>query len=688
MPTQVQSFALTGGLNVADEQMKLKPGELVDCLNVEVNAFGGYARAGGYERTDGRPELPSLTTYRMLGITLGGPRALVYGDQLVGVTSSATATVCGAASITDGDWSTTTAEGTVGIALVTGAFVAGEVVTTGGIYAFVVQSADADAALDDTNRSDYKRGAANAQRALIAAVPGTGPVRSVFTLKGALYAIRDKADNSGGGIYRADGAGAWVLQAMNPLLPFGTGGVVISEGMTVNGQTSGATGYVERVAFTGGDWNSSTATGYLSLSGITGTFVSGENIRVGVTTHAVSTGVTTVPTLPVGGAYEVALWNFYGSFDTERAYIVNGVSKAFEFSEDCYVPITTGMTDDQPEHIAIHKNYLFLSFKGSVQNSGAAEPHAFTVRLGANEIGAGDYVTSLYSIRQDVLAIATKNTIQLLYGSGATDWQLKKMTSSMGAFARCVIDVPGSSVVLDTNGMQTIASAQAFGDFESASLSRKVNKVLRAAATEPLGLVCVRTKSQIRCYYPDGTALFATYAGDKIAGWTKLAYPTEFACLWNGEDADGAEVTLAGGTDGYVYLLDSGNSYDGETIDSLIRLPFHHYGSPERRKRWRKIVVESNARDQIPLQYAVEYDYGDWQYLSFTPSFDPANGGIYDRDAFNDFVYDGGFLTKIVGHVDGVSANLSVLLYCSDDVSDPWNVEALHIHFSPLGLMR
>ena len=95
MVTQVQSFALTGGLNVADEQLRLKPGEMVDCLNVEVGAFGGYARAGGYERTDGRPELPSLTTYRMLG-DAGGPRQLVYGDQLVGVTSGATATVCGA----------------------------------------------------------------------------------------------------------------------------------------------------------------------------------------------------------------------------------------------------------------------------------------------------------------------------------------------------------------------------------------------------------------------------------------------------------------------------------------------------------------------------------------------------------------------------------------------------------------
>ena len=273
-------------------------------------------------------------------------------------------------------------------------------------------------------------------------------------------------------------------------------------------------------------------------------------------------------------------------------HIVNGVSKAFEFSEDCYVPITTGMTDDRPEHIAIHKNYLFLSFNGSVQNSGAAEPHAFTVRLGANEIGAGDYVTSLHSIRQDVLSIATKNTIQLLYGSGAMDWQLKKMTSSMGAFARCVIDVPGSSVVLDTNGMQTIASAQAFGDFERQPVAQG-EQGFRAATVDYAGVGLRQNEKPIRCYYPDGSALFpptlATRSRDGQNCSTRLSLPG----LWNGEDDSGAEVALAGGADGYVYLLDGGNSYDGETIQSLIRLPFHHYGSPERRKRWRKIVAES-----------------------------------------------------------------------------------------------
>jgi len=687
MPTQVQSFPLNGGLNVADEQMKLKPGEMADCLNVEVGIAGGYSRAGGYERDD-RTELPSAAAYRLITLSAGGPRPIQYGDAIVGGTSGATATVCGQAALTAGGWDDTTAEGTVGITQIAGTFQAGEQITIGGIYAFTLTAVDEPASLDDANRDEYIRGAANARRALIEAVPGAGPVRAVFFLYGDMYAIRDKADNSGGGIYKADPSFGWTLQAMNLLLPFKNGATVIKEGDTINGQTSGATATVARVALTSGYWTGGTAKGFLSIRGVTGTFNAAENIREGVTVYAATDGATSTPTLPVGGTYEVVTHNFYASYETKRAYIVNGVGKAFEFSEDTFVPITTGMTDDRPEHIAIHKNYLFLTFKGSVQNSGAAEPHAFTVRLGANEIGIGDYVTAIYSVRNDVLGIASRNSIHLLYGASATDWELKKLSSTIGAYSRCMIDVPNSTVVLDTNGVQSVAATQSFGDFEGASLSRRVNELLRNMTATPIGMVINRIKSQIRIFYADGSGIFATYAGDKIIGWSKVFYPVTFAFVRNDEDASGNEITLAGGTDGYVYRLDSGNSYDGELIPAFIRLPFFHYGSPERRKRWRKLVAEMSSRDTIPLQYATEYDYGDPQYISFLPPFDSANGGLYDRDTFGEFVYDGGFLTKINGDIDGVSANLAILLYCEDDVSDPWTIEAMHVHFSPLGLMR
>ncbi|TXH15296.1 MAG: hypothetical protein E6R03_07380 [Hyphomicrobiaceae bacterium] len=687
MTIQVQSFPLSGGLNVADEQIRLKPGEMTDCLNVDVGIAGGYYRSDGYERTDGRAETPSLAAYRYMTFTSGGPRAVNYGDMIVGVVSGATAKLCGQAELTSGAWVNFDASGTIGIAQKTGTFVSGETVQIGGVNAFIINAVDDAATLDDARRLEYIAGAANLQRALINIVPGSGPVRCVFVLKGALYAIRDNVGSTAGIIYRANGSSGWTAQPFNKLLGFGTGSSFITEGATINGQTSGATATVARTALRSGDWTMNTAAGVLSLTNIVGTFQMGENIRIGATVCAVVNALATTPTLAAGGNYEVALWNFYGSYDTMRAYLVNGVGQGFEFSDGVYVPIATGMPDDKPEHIAIHKNYVFMSFKGSVQNSGVGEPHAWTARLGANEIGAGDQVSCLHSIRNDVLGIITLNTTQLLYGSNGTDWELKKMSEVMGGYARCMIDVPGSSVVLDSNGVQTITATKDFGDFEGASLSRKINSLLRVL-TNPVCMAINRIKSQIRIFYADGSMISGVYAGDKIIGWSKHKHAHTFSFVWNGEDAGGAEVTVAAGADGYVYQLDSGNSFDGQKIESFIRLAFHHYGSPERRKRWRKIMLEMSGRDDVPIQYATEYDYGDPQYLAFSPTPDGANAGYYDFDTFGQFVYDGGVLTKLAGDIDGVSTNLSIILSCESDVIGRWSVEAAHVHYSPLGLLR
>jgi hypothetical protein len=681
------SFALGGGLNVADEQITLRPGDLTDCLNIDVTIAGGYARTGGYEAFDGSSPKPSNSDYAMLGFQTGGVRAVQFEDEIVGGISGATATICDAASLTTGDWGASTAQGVVGIALIDGFFQVGEPVTIGGIYAFSVTSLPADSTLDDPNRKGYRRGAANAARALIQPPDGSGAIRGVFTLKGETYAVRDNATATAGVIHKATPTG-WVAQTFASLLEFDTGSALLLDGMAINGQTSGATATIRRVAFRGGSWAGSTAKGVLALTNVVGTFENDENIRVGTTVHAKVDGIVYVPSLSAGGVYEFVQWNFYASFDTQRIYGVNAVDKGFEFEDGMLIPISTGMPTDAPEHVAVHKNYLYFSFKGSLQNSGVGEPHAWTARLGATEIGIGEQISAIYSIRNDVLGVASVNAISLLYGSSQLDWQLKKMSDKMGAYPRCMIDVPGSTVVLDTNGMQSVNGSQAFGDFEGASLSRKVNPLLRELGA-PVAMIANRIKSQIRTYYASGAVVVATYVGDRISGWTKWAYPIGISCVWTGEDANGKEATFIGAVDGNVYETDRGNSFNGELIQSLIRLPFHHYGAPERKKRWRKLTVEMRARDALPIQFATEYDYSDGQYLSFAPPMSPTNGGYYDAGfEYGDFAYDGGVFAKVTGHIDGISTNMSIMVYVEDDVAESWIAQAVHLQLSPYGLER
>jgi len=694
MTRQIQSFALSGGLNTADEQIKLKPGELIDCMNIEMAVTGGYRRTDGYERFDGRTPTPSSMTYSVLTFAAGGPREFVVGDIVTGVASGKTAVICGPSVITSGDWASGSALGTVGIALATGSFTANEALSVGGIYAAVYQSV-AGESLDDTLRNDWIRGAANAARTLIQQVPGSGPVRGVVPFKGKVYAVRDNVAATAGQLFVSSATG-WTAINPSSVISFNTGVSLISEGDTVNGQTSGATAVVKRVCLASGSWGTNAA-GSLALASITGTFASGENIRKATTVCAASTSLVTTPTLPAGGTYEFVLYNFYASYDTRRVYGVNAVGKAFEFDENAFTFINSGMPTDVAEHIAVHKNYLWLSFKGSVQNSGVGSPHAWTARLGSNEIGMGEQITALLSIRQDVLGISTTNSLSLLYGSSGTDWSLKPMSNKIGCYSRCMADMPGYTVVYDTNGVQSIAGAQSYGDFTAGMASRKIGQILNDTTATPLAIVANRFNGQLRLYFNDGTWCFATYGqgnavagmAPAIAGWTKGQYAHSFACVFAGEDGAGAETTFAGGADGYVYQLNSGNSFDGEKIPAMIRTAFHHYATPQRKKRFRKIALEMTSHNVLEIRVATEFDYGgDWQYLAELATYENAVNGLWDKARWELFVWDGGIMNTPNAWIDGVGKTLSMILYHEDDVVDTWTVQAAHVHFTPIGIER
>ena len=504
MTRDVQTFALSGGLNLSEAQIKLKPGELVDARNVEVSITGGYRRVDGYERFDGQTITPSNNTYTVLSFVLGGPREFSEGETIVGQTSGSKAEICGPASVTSGTFPTDDAEGTVGITLATGDFEVGEQFYINGVYAGTVSVAAEVATLDDANRDEWIRGAANRARERILVVPGSGPVRGVRTYNGITYAFRDNAGATAGAMWKATATG-WEKVDLTAfkLLSFDTGLVLIGEGKPINGLTSGATATVRRVAFRSGTWGTN-ATGVLAITDIVGAFQAGETIRLGVTNAATATAVPDSVTLPAGGRYEFDQWNFYASKNTTRLYFVNGVGTGFEFDNNdtpgVLVPIATGMTNDVPEHVAVHKNYLYFTFKGSIQNGGAGEPHAWTARLGASELGIGEQITAIHSIRQDVLGITSTNSIHLLYGGSAVDWSLKKLSREVGCFVGCFTEIPGSTAVYDTNGVQTLAATQDFGDLKPTTLSFKIDRALRSATGSPIGMLVNRDLSQLRLY--------------------------------------------------------------------------------------------------------------------------------------------------------------------------------------------
>lgn len=83
-------YALQGGLDLVTPAISVSPGAALDAQNYEPYISGGYRRIDGYERFDGR-QSPTSATYWILPFSQTG--SVVVGDNIVGVTSGATAVV-------------------------------------------------------------------------------------------------------------------------------------------------------------------------------------------------------------------------------------------------------------------------------------------------------------------------------------------------------------------------------------------------------------------------------------------------------------------------------------------------------------------------------------------------------------------------------------------------------------------
>ena len=81
--TKTYYFPLSGGLNIVDPVLSIKPGECISAKNFEVDIMGRYSRIDGYERDDGTG-LPSAITYYRIPYTIGSSKDSVF-DSAYGI---------------------------------------------------------------------------------------------------------------------------------------------------------------------------------------------------------------------------------------------------------------------------------------------------------------------------------------------------------------------------------------------------------------------------------------------------------------------------------------------------------------------------------------------------------------------------------------------------------------------------
>lgn len=668
-----------GGLDQETSPLSLPSGFLRGSVNYECAVQGGYARVMGYERYNGRTA-PSAGTASVIDITLTG--TIAVGDTVTGSTSAATAVVI---SVPDSS--------SIVVTKVSGTFQV-ETIKVGGVVQATI-TATPHGASTALLRAQYKNLAADEYRDDIAAPTGSGSSLGGVKFGGVFYTWRNAADGLSTNIWKSSATG-WQQVTLFNEVSFTLGGATQpAEGATL---TQGAvTATIKRVALTSAatTWATNSATGRLIVTDPAGGNFSAGAATCGAVNFTLS-GAQTAITLQPSGRYEFYVENFGGTVATKRIYGCDGVNRGFEFDGTVLVPITTGMTTDAPNYVHVHKKQLFFSFGASVQHSAPATPYVWSVVLGASEIGMGDTVNGFQtqpgSATTGALAIFTRNRTSILYGTGAADWVLVPYRDELGAYAYSIQDV-GYTMFLDDQGITNLQTAQEFGNFSHDALSARIKTWVNGKRTKVAASCVCRDKGQYRIFFTDNFALFVTFKGKKVVGMTPMKFGHAATWAWSSEESDGSETLYFGASNGMVYQMEKGTSFDGDAIAHNIKIAWDTLGTPGLIKRFHDATLEITGSGYAQFNFGYKIGYASTDIAQPTSQTETVSfsSGVWDEAGVtwdSGITWDGTTLAPSILPMGGEGENLSLVISGSSDYHSSIQFSGARIMYSPRRYLR
>lgn len=669
-----------GGLDLTTPSLALQPGALRDVINFEVSQSGGYARIAGYERFDGRIS-PSAASYQIVQVS-SFTNVPTAGQVITQATSGATGTIIAVNNVAGVYY--------MAVTKITGTFDGTHAITTPGPVN-VGTAVTAMVSVSSLQNAQYLAAAAAVYRALIGAVPGSGPVRGVVAMAFAgvdnVYAFRDNVGATAVQLYKSSPSG-WVLVPFFNTVNFTAGGgATPADGATLT--QGGVTATIKRVMTQSGAWTGTAAGTFVITNPAGGNFAAGAATATGGVTVTLS-GVQTAITLLPGGHFEFDRGNFSGQLVTRRIYGCDGVNKAFEFDGTTLAPITTGLPVDAPTHLRIHKNILFLSFASSLIYSGAGTPFKYSAIDGGGEIATGDTVTALISLpgaqTTGTLAVYMRNNTAILYGIDPTTFNFVLFNPGTGALPYGVQNL-FDTFAFDDSGVVNLKTTLNYGNFVASALTKNIQPFIQQERTKLTASAVSRDKSQYRAFFSDGYGLWLTAVNDNYLGASVVQFPNPVFCCDSGETSNGVEVSYFGSSDGlgFVYQLDTGTSFDGANIEAHITLAWDALKSPRILKRFRAASIEIQGNFYASVMFGYQLGYGTTligqpSYVPYATGF--AGAPVWDTFVWDNFVWDGQTLTPTDVDMTGTAENVQVTISCGTNYIAAFNVNSVIYHFS------
>jgi hypothetical protein len=589
--------------------------------------------------------------------------------------------------------------------------------STAGYYTYSIDDEDREAA-----------------RTTIMPVPGNGPILGIANREGFIGAVRNNLTDTNSLMYRGDPTG-WSDPIPGAMILYFENGIDTAAeypgplaGQYVRGSVSGATAKIVDITTISGSWINTAqgrdAYGVMTLNNIVLGGGSADFTDTDLLTVESPLGTPLTSTADIvdgsyvefllepDGSYEFINARFAELIDNQRElvpFFTNGVNFPVYYDGAELVPIlSTYLPDSQgvyATHVTAFKNRLWLAYPdGRLWYSEVNNPLGWDTALGAGEIYMEDEITGMEVAPGDALVIFGRDSLQIIKsiydsdlsgGNTAANYAFYKESFSKrsGAYSKSIQRLLGEIYFLDDRGLTTLSAVDTYGDFGHSSVSKNVQKTIAAKRNLITATTVQRASNQYRLFFSDNTGLYFTFDLEKkIKGVTEVKFENKVRVITEGETASG-DILIAFGSeedelgDAYVYLMDSGTSFDGNIIETKLSTAFYAYGSATNWKRFHKATIETQSEKGLIFKGRPDFNYRNQNVpRSIEESYVSTGlGGVWGQDAWGFFTYGSGEVVTPILYLSGYGNNMSMNISTEDKHRSPHVINSLIVEYSIVG---
>jgi len=411
--------------------------------------------------------------------------------------------------------------------------------------------------------------------------------------------------------------------------------------------------------------------------------------NAGQTSFVLAKGTIDHATNPYGVLYIASGNDSIGHFHIDGT----GGSRTFTYTE-ISTPSAGEILEDHDHHLCVIDS---TNAPNEVYYSAVDEYDDFEGGT-SGKIRLSDVVVGLKSFRRELYIFCQNSIHKLININDPATQQIVPVTGNLGCLSgKSIQEIGGDLVFLGPDGFRSVAATARNEDIERSSISRNIqpliNTVIANKSQFTFSSVVLSNKSQYRFFYVNSTGVSKGFIGTLKGGpqggsqfeWSTVSDISAYSINSN-FNQDEVETTYHGGFDGYIYLHDTGSSFDGSDIIAVYQSPDTDLGDLGLRKTLNYLNLSFTPEGVSAVTLNVTFDFNSPSVsqpapFSVTIATAPAkyNSGTYGNSKYGSTADP---LKRIPLHGSG---NSIAYRFTTTDTNPSYTIQGFHTEIFPSG---